>query len=167
MAVGAEHGLNAAVGPHADQGGFEESSPRSERAGKPRRRNPRGLDIARNPDPAQAAGRALAPARGKAAVIGKLEGARENAREVTAVVGRPDRRLVGHCRGRDEITTADLGPVEPELARRPIGEPLQHVAGLGPPGAAIGIGRQRVGEDAAAHFHALSTPNNRERLLRK
>ena len=31
-----------------------------------------------------------------------------------------------------------------------VGEPLQHVAGLGPPGAAIGVGRQRVGEHAGA-----------------
>ena len=87
-------------------------------------------------------------ALGEAVVVGNLQQPRKHLREISAVVGRSDRRLVGHGLDRHEIAPPDLGAVDPEHARRLVGEPLQHVAGFRPAGAAIGVGRHRVGEHA-------------------
>ena len=98
--------------------------------------------------------RELSRARGgglpfrKALVVGDLQQPRKHLGKVAAVVGRPDRRLVGHRLDRHEIAPPDLGAIHPEHARRLVGEALQHIAGLRAAGAAIGVGRHRVGEHA-------------------
>ena len=91
---------------------------------------------------------AAALRRASKPAIGELEHARKNFGEVAAIVGRADRRLVGHRARQNEIAPPDLGAVEPELRGGAVGQPLQHIAGLGPPGAAIGIGLRGVGEHA-------------------
>ena len=88
----------------------------------------------------------------KPSIIGHVQRAREDFGKIAAVVGRPDRRLVGHGRDGDEIAPADLGAIDRKLGCGAIGEAFEHVAGFGPAGAAISVGRQRIGEHAG-HLH--------------
>ena len=87
----------------------------------------------------------------EAVVVGDRKRAREDLGKVAAVVGRTDRRLVRHRLRRDQVAPPDLRAIDAERLGRAIGEPLQHVTGLRPAGAAEGVGRRRVGEDAS-HF---------------
>src|SRR5664280_2184648 len=92
----------------------------------------------------QAARFALAPPRRKAVPVGERQALVENFLEAAAVVGLGQRVLVRHLRRRDHVAAAQLGRVEPELARRRIHQALDDVDRLGPAGAAVGAGRRRV-----------------------
>ena len=48
----------------------------------------------------------------------------------------------------DEVPPAKLDRVDPELGRERVHRPLEDVRRLRPPGAAVGVGRRRVREDA-------------------
>ncbi len=151
--VGAERGLDAAAGLDPQRSGFVESGARAHGAGHARRRHARGFDVAGHADagePAAAGGGGAARGEGIVAAGGQRLG--HHVRKIAAVIGRADRRLVGHRRGRHEVAAAQFGAVEAEFARRGIGQPLEHVARFRPSGAAIGVGGQRVGE-GADHLH--------------
>ena len=62
-----------------------------------------------------------------------------------AVVDHAERIAVGHRRFRHQIAPPQLQPVEPALPRREIDQPFHDVDDLRPPRAAIGAGRQGVG----------------------
>ena len=47
----------------------------------------------------------------------------------------------------DEVAFAQVGRIEPQLARADFDQPLDHEGRLRPPGAAIGIDRHGVGVD--------------------
>ena len=109
----------------------------------------RQLQIVADAAPAQPAARpALRLACGKPVPIGELDRIREHAGKIAAVVGRAVRRLVRHRRRGDVVPAAQLDPVDPHFGRGRLDQPLHVVIGLGPPGAAIGADRGRVGEDA-------------------
>src|SRR5207253_1641060 len=57
-----------------------------------------------------------------------------------------------HGSGWNQVAAADLGAIDLEFARRLVGEPLEHIAGLGASRAAISIGWHGVAEDAG-HFN--------------
>ncbi len=151
--VGAKERLDAAVRLDADGCGLEKSGPRTKHAGKARWRDARRFDVAGHADAAQpldASG--LRAAFGKTLIVGQLEHTGEDFGKIAAIIGRADRRLVRHGRGRDEIAVADVGAVDAKLGGGAIGETLEHVTGLGPSGAAIGVGWQRIGEHPG-HLH--------------
>ena len=79
---------------------------------------------------------------------------------IAAVIFDHDRRLIGIRLLGDHVAAADLGLVDAHLARRDVDQPLQHEGRLGPPGAAIGIDRYRVGEDT---FHFAIDRGRRDR----
>ena len=72
--------------------------------------------------------------------------------ERRVVVARVDREPGGDRRRelRDEVLPAQLDRVHVELARERVDRPLDRVGRLGPAGAAVGVGRRRVREDAGA-----------------
>ena len=144
VAVRAERRLHRARRVDAHLGRLEETGARAEGAGELRRRDAGRFDEAGDPDSAQDAARSrrVAP-RGEPRVVGEHERTREDAREVAAVVGRPDRRLVRHGGGGHEVAAADLRPIDAECARGLVREALQHEAGLRPSGAAIRVRRHR------------------------
>ena len=80
----------------------------------------------------------------KSGVVPCCQRALQDSREIAAVVGRPDRRLVGHRLPRNQIATPDLGAIDAELARGFVGKALQHITGLRTSRAAVGIGRHRI-----------------------
>ena len=69
----------------------------------------------------------------------------------------PDDAAVGELLARDEVPAPQLDRVEPEVARRPVHQPLDDVDRLRPPGAAIGVDRRGVGEDALHVKNAFCT----------
>ena len=85
---------------------------------------------------------------GKPVPIGQRQRLVQQVGEIAAVIGRAVRRLVRHRLGRDVVAPAQFDPVDAHLARRGIDQPLHVVIRLGPPGAAIGPDRGRVGEHA-------------------
>ena len=105
------------------------------------------LQEAADADAAQLAGllRGRAPRR-EAAPVGLPQRLVQNAGEVAAVVDRPDRRLVGHGRGRDEVAPPQLHPVDAHRPRRRVDQALDQIDRLGPAGAAIGAERGGIGE---------------------
>ncbi len=109
----------------------------------------RGLDRARDAEPAQkpALFRFGAPLR-EARIVGELHAVLEILAEVAAVVGVDQRGLVGHGGGRDHVAAPQLGAIDTQFARREIHHGLEHIGGLGAPGAAIGAGQHGVGQDA-------------------
>ena len=50
--------------------------------------------------------------------------------------------------GRNEVLLADLDRIHLQLRRDEVDQPLDHEGRLGPPGAAVGVRRRRVREDA-------------------
>ena len=68
--------------------------------------------------------------------------------EVAAVVGLLHRRHVGHGGGGDHVAAAECDAVDAHLARRGIDQPFDDVVALRPPGPAIGVDRDGVGERA-------------------
>ena len=99
-----------------------------------------------------AAPRRLAAALLEAVVVGKLQRLVEHRLEIAAVIGGADRGLVRHLRFFDQVAPPQLHRIDAGHARRLIDHALEHVACLRPPGAAIGRGRQRVGEDALGRY---------------
>ncbi len=68
------------------------------------------------------------------------------------VVARVDRqaardREVREAVGRDVVLAPELGRVHVQLPRQQVHRPLDRVGGLGPAGAAVGVGRRGVGVD--------------------
>src|SRR6185436_9299298 len=118
---------------------------RAEAPGDVRRRDAAGLDVARVTDAAQ-----FSPLQGlflaflKAADVREIERRAQRRLVIARVVAQRDRRLVGES--LDEVAPPDLDRVELELARRGFHQPLDHVGGLGPAGAAVGVDRRGVGE---------------------
>ena len=89
-------------------------------------------------------------------VVGKLQRLVEDRLEVAGVVGGADRGLVRHLRFLDQIAPPQLHRIDAGQARRLVHQALEHVIGFRPAGAAIGRGRDRVGEDAfGRHVDAL------------
>src|SRR5262249_59858186 len=80
--------------------------------------------------------------------VARLDAFVEKPAELAAVVGPEGRRVVGNLCRRDEVTPADLGGIDPDLARRRLDQPLSEIGRLRPPGAAIGPVLRRVGEQA-------------------
>ena len=80
-------------------------------------------------------------------MVGQLEHAIEKPREVTRVIGRPHGSGVGHLLGGDEIAPTQGHAIESERGGRLFHQPLEHVAGLGTPGAAIGVGGYGMGKE--------------------
>src|SRR5437764_175459 len=93
----------------------------------------------------------FAPATCSAEPPTAIERTLKDLREIAAVVRRPDRRLVWHRAHRYQIAAPDFCAIDAELTRRLVGKPLEHIAGLRTPGAAVSVGGHRVAEDAA-HF---------------
>ena len=87
--------------------------------------------------------------RREAVPIGQRQRLVQQVGEIAAVIGRAVRRLVRHRpRARMWLLPAQFDPVDADLARGRIDQPLHVVIGLGPSGAAIGPDRRRVGEHA-------------------
>ena len=88
--------------------------------------------------------------RVEAVPVGEREPLVQDRLELAAVVGLRHRVLVGHLLGPDHVAPAQLGRVEPHLARRRVHQPLDQVDRLGPAGAAVGAGRRGVGQHRRA-----------------
>ena len=89
--------------------------------------------------------RATAPF-GEPVVVGNIQEAREDLWKIAAVVSRTDRCPIGHRLHRNQIAPPDFRPIKSEHARGLVGEPFQHITGLGAARAAICVCRQSVGE---------------------
>ena len=147
--VRAEQRLNAALTVDSYLGRLEEAHAGAHRAGESGRRDAGGFDEARDADAAQTPGRfRRRPASRETVMPRACERAFQDSREVAAIVGRSDRRGVGHRIAGDQVAAADLDRIEAGGGGRAVGQPLEDEARLGPPRAAIGVGRHRVGEDA-------------------
>src|SRR5262249_39631776 len=117
--VGSEHGAHRAIGLDADGCGFIEAYARAERACKARPRNAGGLDVAGHADaPQPPAPRRLRAALVESVIVGERKRAREDSWKIAAVIGRANRRLVGHRARRDEIAAADLRAVDAKFLCR-------------------------------------------------
>ena len=75
--------------------------------------------------------------------------------EMSRIIGPVrDRRLVGHLIGRNEIAFPDFILRQACFARRRIDQAFENISRFGPSGAAIGVGRRGVAENAAdAHMN--------------
>ncbi len=91
---------------------------------------------------------ALAPGGLEAGPVHLLQRRVQHAVEVAAVIGLLHRGDVRHRLGRHHVQLAQRDPVHAEFARRGVDQPLDDVVALRPPGAAIGVHRDRVGEHA-------------------
>src|SRR5206468_744615 len=78
----------------------------------------------------------VAPGR-EAGDVTELERLLHARREVAAIVRGPQRVLVWHRRGGEEILAAKLQPIQPELAGGVVDQPLEDVGGLRAAGAAV------------------------------
>ncbi len=146
VAVAAGEDLDGADRVHAHLRALPQPHARAERAHGGGRREAAGLDeggVAQAPQ--LAARRRLGPALGEAGDVGRRLRLVQQRREIAAVILHDDLRLIGEL--GDEVPPAQLGRVHPHLARGGLHHPLDHVGGLGPPRAAIGVHRHRVGED--------------------
>ena len=85
---------------------------------------------------------------GEARDIGARHRPVQDRLEVARIVGQPDRGLERHLVGPDQVAPAQLDPVDAGLRRRLVDQQLEEVLRLRPPGAAIGAGRDGVGEHA-------------------
>ena len=104
------------------------------------------LDVGREADAAQLAGFFdCAAAALEAGPVADLLRARHVAGELAGIVDLAGRRRVRHRLRLDEVALAQRVRRDAELARRGVDQPLDHIGRLGPPGAAIGIDRHRVG----------------------
>src|SRR5439155_914197 len=138
MVMGPEVGGDAAVGCDAHLRNLVEAVARAHHAGEARRRDAGGFDVSSETDTPQLSFLLRnIPSLLKRLVPAHSQGSVKNLGKVSAVVGRAYWRLVRHRFARDQIAAADFGAVEPELERRLVREALEHVAGLGPPGAPL------------------------------
>lgn len=90
--------------------------------------------------------------------LGNVHRALHVRREITGVVDLAGGGRVRHRARRNEVLAPDRIRRHAELARGGIDQTLDHIGRLGPPGTAIGIHRNRVGEDRAdAAMESLKT----------
>src|SRR5207302_8166812 len=144
MVMGPEVSRDAAVGCDAHLRNLVEAAAGAHHAREARRRDAGGLDVAGKTDASQLAFLLRdIPSFLKCLVLAQSQGSVENPREISAIIGRADGRLVWHGLRPDEIAAADFSAVESELERRFVREALEHIAGLGAPCAAIRVGRHR------------------------
>ncbi len=145
VAVRAGEDRDLPGGMHAHLARFEQPGARAERSRDVGRREPAGLDIGGEPQPALlAALRRLFLALGKTGDVRHLHRALEAGVVVAGVVGERDRRGV---RERvDEVPAPDLVLRDLHLVRRRRHQAFDDVGRLGPARAAIGIHRRGVGE---------------------
>ena len=80
--------------------------------------------------------------------VGLVHALAHDGLEIARVVGVAERRLPRNLAGLHEVAGADLVGRQPGLARDVVDEALQQIGRLGPPGAAIGVGRHGVGHHA-------------------
>ena len=85
-----------------------------------------------------------------AGVVGQLGRLLRRAQVVARVVDQAAERGVGELLGLDEVALAQLQRVHPDLGGQRVHGPLDGVGGLGPAGAAVGVGRRHVGEHRRA-----------------
>ena len=144
-----EH-LDRTRGVNADARAFVATPAHAERGVRLRRGEAADLDVARDPDAAVVAARFRfgAPLL-EALVVGHRERAVERGRVVAAVVRDAADRVEREGVGRDEVLTAELGRVHPDLVGETVDDPLHRVGRLGAAGAAVGIHGRRVGVCAA------------------
>jgi hypothetical protein len=96
------------------------------------------LQKARDPEPAALAGGHRAGTTGrKAGGVCARQRSVDDRGEIAAVVGRPDRRVVGHHRRGDQVAAAQFDAVDPGDPRSLIDQPLEAVIRLRPAGAPI------------------------------
>ena len=108
------------------------------------------FEIVRKPDAAQLAGAfGFALALVEALPVRQRERAVHDLAVVAAVVGHAERVGVGLRLRRNEIAAAQVDAVIAELLGGDVDHPLDGVDRLGPAGAAIGVGRRRVGQRRA------------------
>ena len=136
--LGAEHESDAAVRLEADLGAFAGCAAR-------------GLEKAGDAEPAQPAAlrRSLSPL-GKAVISDPLYHLPDIGGEASAIDCHPETAAIR--KAADQVALAQRDRVDPQPACSMIDEPLDQVIGFGLAGAAIGIDRQCVREDAA-HRH--------------
>src|SRR5258706_16413190 len=102
MVVRAQEHRDAPVGRNTNLRHLVEADTGAHRGGQPGGRDARRLDVAGNADATQLS-RILLFSFFKTGIVGDLQRALEYPWKVAAVVGRSDRRLVGHGRRWDEI----------------------------------------------------------------
>src|SRR4029077_15257594 len=108
----------------------------------------RGLEIAGKPKSAQlTASLGLGAPRREALVIGERQPLLEVFGELPFLDLHAERRAIRDL--ADDVAAAKLGRRHAHLTCREIDQPLDDVIRLGLTGAAIGIDRYRVGEDAS------------------
>ena len=108
-----------------------------------------GLDVAADAQPAALAGRRRGRlARRQTAEAGAPAGFSQDAREVAGVVGAAETGVVGKVLRPDEVPLPDLARREAGDAPGLLYQTLQQIGRFRPSGAAVGIDRDGVGEDA-------------------
>ena len=147
MAVRAAQHHQAAVGRHADFGRVKKARAGPKGARIAGWRHARAFYKVANPKAAQQAPllRGLPPL-GKAGVVCQHQRLVKQAHKVAAVINRPQRCGVGHVLPADKVFAPQLKAVHAGLHSGRFHQPLEHKAGLGPPGAAVGVGGHGVGE---------------------
>ena len=129
------------------------------------------LDVVGEPEPAQPARlRARHLARREPRHVGLDQRPVEHPPEVPDVVHLPRDAAIGEPLLRDEVAPPELDRVEPEVARRPVHQPLDDVDRLRPPGAAVGVDRRGVGEHPLHReerlLHVVDARHHLQRQLR-
>ncbi len=148
MIVGADQDRHLSGRMHPHGGALVKSTAGAEAPGKARRRQPAGLDIgriAKSTELAVAFRRRLAP--GKAGDIGGNQRALQASHRVAGVVFHQHRGLVGIGFLRNDVAPAQFDAVDAHLGRGDVDDAFDHEGRFRPPGAAIGIDRDGVGED--------------------
>ena len=92
---------------------------------------------------------ALAPALGKALVVGELQRLLEHGGKIAAVIGRAGGGFVGQVARPDLVAPAQFDAVDADLGGGDVDHPFHVIVALRPPGAAIGIEEGGVGEHDA------------------
>ena len=140
------------VGRHADRRGVPAAGPVAERRrgsatarARTSRRRSRSRCRAASCRPARAALPARRAGRRSRRARAPCRARRGSRRSRSS---RPDAIAAGNS--RDEVAPPDLDRVVAELARQRVHRPLDRVRRLRPAGAAVGVGRRRVREDAGA-----------------
>ena len=157
VAVAAHEHAHLAGRLDAHHGALEQAGARAERADHRRRRDAARLDVGGKPDAEVAAlgagGRLPGAERFVADHLQRLV---QHAGVVAAVVLQRHLGLVAGLldavERRDEVAPAQLAGIDPQLVGGRVDQPLQHIGGLGPPGAAQRVHRHGVGEHRG-HVH--------------
>ncbi len=135
--LGADRGLDDAVAADADVGEFLGRAATGD------------LDIISDPAAvAQPLGGRRRLARGEPGPVGARQRLVEHGGEVADVEGQAEPVGVRQLVGAEQVAAADLVGADPQLARRRLEQALHDVRCLGPAGAAIGVDRRGVGDDA-------------------